>query len=204
MVLFVLACREHQDAYEFFTRLQDSVDEHLRGQQRPRAIHAALGGTFAQLITVIEAPQHRSERVSAASAGAPRCAWACGWDGWRCLLLRRGLRTWMHVDALRAGLHGLRLLLLLKACLPHPLLPTHCPPRLAPCTLQLQDEEFYQISLDVRGKRTLAESLDSYVSKELMDGQNQYLCEELGKKVGGAGRGGTGRGGAAHGAWVDG
>jgi len=46
-----------------------------------------------------------------------------------------------------------------------------------------QDEEFYQISLDVRGKRTLAESLDSYVSKELMDGQNQYLCEELGKKV---------------------
>ncbi|KAL4854761.1 Ubiquitin carboxyl-terminal hydrolase 24 [Chlorella vulgaris] len=99
--------REHQDAYEFFTRLQDSVDEHLRMKLRPRAIHAALGGTFAQLITVIEAPQHRSER----------------------------------------------------------------------------DEEFYQISLDVRGKRTLAESLDSYVSKELMNGQNQYLCEQLGKKV---------------------
>jgi hypothetical protein len=56
--------------------------------------------------------------------------------------------------------------------------------------MQLQDEEFYQISLDVRGKRTLAESLDSYVSKELMDGQNQYLCEQLGKKVGGQGKAG--------------
>ncbi|EFN51470.1 hypothetical protein CHLNCDRAFT_59229, partial [Chlorella variabilis] len=99
--------REHQDAYEFFTRLQDSVDEYLRAQQRPRAIHTALGGTFAQLITVLGLPQYCSER----------------------------------------------------------------------------EEEFYQISLDVRGKRTLAESLDSYVSKELMDGQNQYLCEELGKKV---------------------
>jgi hypothetical protein len=54
--------------------------------------------------------------------------------------------------------------------------------------MQLQDEEFYQISLDVRGKRTLAESLDSYVSKELMDGQNQYLCEQLGRKVGEQGR----------------
>lgn len=65
--LAVCSCsqpREHQDAYEFFTRLQDSVDEHLRMKLRPRAIHAALGGTFAQLITVIEAPQHRSERVS--------------------------------------------------------------------------------------------------------------------------------------------
>jgi len=42
-------CREHQDAYEFFTRLQDSIDEHLRSVGRPRAIHAALGGTFAQV-----------------------------------------------------------------------------------------------------------------------------------------------------------
>jgi len=49
--------------------------------------------------------------------------------------------------------------------------------------LPLQDEDFYQISLDVRGKRTLAESLRSFVSKELMDGQDQYHCEELGRKV---------------------
>ena len=36
----------------------------------------------------------------------------------------------------------------------------------------------------MRGKRTLEESLDFYVQGELMEGDNQYLCEELGKKVG--------------------
>lgn len=41
-----------------------------------------------------------------------------------------------------------------------------------------------QLSLDVRGKRTLEESLDLYVQGELMEGDNQYLCEEAGKKVG--------------------
>ena len=40
-----------------------------------------------------------------------------------------------------------------------------------------------QLSLDVRGKRTLEESLDLYVQGELMEGDNQYLCEEAGKKV---------------------
>ena len=40
-----------------------------------------------------------------------------------------------------------------------------------------------QVSLDVRGKQTLEESLDFYVQGELMEGDNQYLCEELGKKV---------------------
>ena len=42
---------------------------------------------------------------------------------------------------------------------------------------------FAQVSLDVRGKQTLEESLDFYVQGELMEGDNQYLCEELGKKV---------------------
>ena len=98
---------EHQDAYEFFTRLQDSVDEYLRAQGHPRAIHAALGGEFAQVITVAGRPELRSQR----------------------------------------------------------------------------DEEFYQISLDVRGKKGLTESLESYVAVELMNGENQWLCEELGRKV---------------------
>ena len=40
-----------------------------------------------------------------------------------------------------------------------------------------------QLSLDVRGKSTLEESLDLYVQGELMEGDNQYLCEEAGKKV---------------------
>ena len=40
-----------------------------------------------------------------------------------------------------------------------------------------------QVSIDVRGKRTLEESLDFYVQGELMEGENQYLCEGLGRKV---------------------
>ena len=40
-----------------------------------------------------------------------------------------------------------------------------------------------QISLDVRGKRCLEESLDFYCQGELMEGDNQYFCEQAGKKV---------------------
>lgn len=40
-----------------------------------------------------------------------------------------------------------------------------------------------QLSLEVRGKRNLEESLDFYVSGELMEGDNQYYCEEIGRKV---------------------
>ena len=47
-----------------------------------------------------------------------------------------------------------------------------------------KEEEFYQISLDVRGKASLEESLDFYVQGELMEGDNQYFCEDVGKKVG--------------------
>lgn len=98
---------EHQDAYEFFTRLQDAVDEYMKSANASPAIHTALGGSFATVITAPEYSNLRSER----------------------------------------------------------------------------DEEFYQISLDVRGKRGLLESLESYVAPELMNGPNQWLCEELGKKV---------------------
>ena len=41
----------------------------------------------------------------------------------------------------------------------------------------------WQISLDVRGKRSLEESLDFYVQGELMEGDNQYFCEQAGRKV---------------------
>ena len=41
----------------------------------------------------------------------------------------------------------------------------------------------WQVSLDVRGKRTLEDSLDFYVQSELMEGENQYLCEAAGRKV---------------------
>ena len=35
----------------------------------------------------------------------------------------------------------------------------------------------------MRGKQTLEESLDLYVQGELMEGDNQYFCEEAGQKV---------------------
>ena len=40
-----------------------------------------------------------------------------------------------------------------------------------------------QMSLDVRGKRTLEESLNFYVQGELMEGDNQYFCEDAQQKV---------------------
>lgn len=99
--------REHQDAYEFFTRLQDSVDEYLKSLGHAKAIHSVLGGSFIQ---IIEVPDHQ------------------------------GLRS-------------------------------------------EREEEFYQISVDVRGKKNLVESLESYVAPETLDGENQWYCEELGRKV---------------------
>jgi hypothetical protein len=46
-------------------------------------------------------------------------------------------------------------------------------------------EDNYQISLDVRGKRTLQESLEFYIGSELLEGDNQYMCEQFGRKVSG-------------------
>jgi hypothetical protein len=40
-----------------------------------------------------------------------------------------------------------------------------------------------QLSLEVRGKKNLEESLDFYVQGELLEGDNQYYCEEIEKKV---------------------
>jgi len=99
--------REHQDAYEFFTRLQDSVDEHLASLGHEKVMYSEMGGTFCQLI---EVPGH---------------------------------------DNLKS----------------------------------VREEEFYQISIDVSGKENLLQSLDSYVAAERLDGQNQWYCEALGRKV---------------------
>ena len=43
--------------------------------------------------------------------------------------------------------------------------------------------DLLQISLDVVNKRSLEESLDFYCQGELMEGDNQYFCEEVGRKV---------------------
>jgi len=99
--------REHQDAYEFFTRLQDSLDEYSKSLGNEKVMYSVLGGSFIQIIEVPEHEGLRSER----------------------------------------------------------------------------EEEFYQISVDVRGKKDLIESLESYVAPETLDGENQWHCEELGHKV---------------------
>ncbi|GFR40524.1 hypothetical protein Agub_g1093, partial [Astrephomene gubernaculifera] len=98
--------REHQDAYEFFTRLQDAVDSHLRSTGQPPAMQAVMGGKFAAQVICRDVP-YRSER----------------------------------------------------------------------------EEEFYQISVEVAGCGSLERSLSGYVAGELLEGENSYLCEELGARV---------------------
>lgn len=46
-----------------------------------------------------------------------------------------------------------------------------------------REEEFCGLSVDVRGKPGLIESLEAYVQGELMEGDNQYYCEQVNKKV---------------------
>ena len=99
--------REHQDGYEFFTRLQDAVDEYLKSLGHDKIMRSVLGGSFNQ---VIEVPGHEGVKSE-------------------------------------------------------------------------REEEFYQISVDVRSKKDLVESLESYVAPETLDGPNQWFCESLGHKV---------------------
>ncbi len=53
--------RDHQDAYEFFTRLQDSIDQHLKSSCQTPAIQAVMGGKFAQQI-ICKGIDYTSER----------------------------------------------------------------------------------------------------------------------------------------------
>lgn len=46
-----------------------------------------------------------------------------------------------------------------------------------------RDESFFALQLDVKGKRSVLESLDAFVQGEMLDGDNRYWCEECGKHV---------------------
>jgi len=98
--------KEHQDAYEFFTRLQDCVDSHLSCSRQTPAMQYVMGGRFAQQI-ICKDVNYRSEL----------------------------------------------------------------------------EEDFYQISVDVKGKGCLEKSLEAYVQGELMEGENAYFCEKVGRRV---------------------
>ncbi|PRP88236.1 ubiquitin domain-containing protein [Planoprotostelium fungivorum] len=46
-----------------------------------------------------------------------------------------------------------------------------------------RDESYFTLSLDVKGKRSIYESLASYVQGELLEGDNKYHCSQCDKKV---------------------
>ncbi|GBG68283.1 hypothetical protein CBR_g2830 [Chara braunii] len=98
--------REHQDAFEFFNRLYDQVDETLKATRHEPTLTKIFGGTFAQQVICRGCP-HRSER----------------------------------------------------------------------------EEPFAAISVDVKNKRNLLESLESFVRGDLLEADNAYYCEECGVKV---------------------
>ena len=45
------------------------------------------------------------------------------------------------------------------------------------------DEDFYRVTLDIKGHQTLEEALDAYIKGEILDGDNQYYVEEYKKKL---------------------
>ena len=53
--------REQQDAFEFFTHLVDSIDEHLHKIERDKLFQNSLGGVFSDQMICKECP-HRYER----------------------------------------------------------------------------------------------------------------------------------------------
>ena len=46
-----------------------------------------------------------------------------------------------------------------------------------------RDENFYILSLDVKGKKNVGESLKSFVEGEMLEGDNKFLCGECQRKV---------------------
>eukprot|EP00271_Cylindrocystis_brebissonii_P017350 TRINITY_DN4491_c0_g1_i1.p1 TRINITY_DN4491_c0_g1~~TRINITY_DN4491_c0_g1_i1.p1 ORF type:complete len:2223 (-),score=458.73 TRINITY_DN4491_c0_g1_i1:345-6917(-) len=98
--------REHQDAFEFFNRLYDSVDETLKGLHQEASLTRIFGGCFAQQVICKGCP-HQSER----------------------------------------------------------------------------EELFAAISVDVKNKRDLHESLEAFVRGDLLEADNAYYCEVCAKKV---------------------
>lgn len=44
-------------------------------------------------------------------------------------------------------------------------------------------EDFYEVELNIKGLSDLDQSLDDYLSLEMLDGENQYFCESCGVRV---------------------
>lgn len=46
-----------------------------------------------------------------------------------------------------------------------------------------REEDFFNLSVEVKGKRKLEESLDLFVKGDLLDGDNKYFCDKCNKRV---------------------
>ena len=121
--------REHQDGFEFFTRLQDMIDSE-----------------FKKAVAIASAPGTDGGAVAAPTNPPP------------------GVK-----GAMEAVLGGKFVnQVLCQKC------PAHRSER---------EEDFVNISVDIRNKRDLNESLASYVSGELLEADNQWHCEQCGCNV---------------------
>ncbi len=124
--------REHQDAFEFLTRLQEQVDAAMKPPAPPPAPPA-------------EAPGAAADGAAPAAAPPP------------------------PQGALEGVLGGVLVnQILCRAC------PSH---------RSEKDESFTLLPVDIRKKSGLLESLASYVQGELLEGDNQWVCEACGRKV---------------------
>lgn len=50
------------------------------------------------------------------------------------------------------------------------------------------EEPFLTVTIEIKNKRSLEESLDLFVKGDILDGQNQYYCEQYDKKINAAKR----------------
>ena len=45
------------------------------------------------------------------------------------------------------------------------------------------EEQFMRMSLEIKGKKTLAEALDLFIVEDLLEGENKYFCEQYNRKI---------------------
>lgn len=46
-----------------------------------------------------------------------------------------------------------------------------------------REEPFFAITLDIKNKKNILEALDLYVKPDILEGENQYMCEKYNKKI---------------------